>query len=215
MSYYKVNVSGFPLDGKLHDVFGYVIKFNANLSDVATLPKMSWTNVCVGPVACEMAEPWVWRTNAKSPELFVELETESDARCNSLKDEASKCWDAFSALVNKKAQFMHLIGGHQEVLNRMREPMALREIQVRTLHDDYLAMMYAVGSSEIVRIAKLLAEIQQHKNPEVLGNMKLEDFMSGVTTELDEWQKKRYDEAIAGNFQLLQESFAPKGDVLL
>lgn len=192
-------------------VTGFHFSFFANLTDIATLPKLPWTTIFVGPPE-DAGEPMAWRMNASDASTFVELETISDAGLSTMLDEARKAWENFMTTIFRSARYMALIGAHEEVLNRVQEPTKRRLVKVYTLQDDFLAKMYAVGSADIVRIAGILARHdRESKNDNFIGAMKLEQFLWGINeSKLEDWQQRRYNRAMDGDYALFISKYAPQ-----
>jgi hypothetical protein len=206
---YRFQIPDFP--GQECCVTGFHFSFFANLTDAATLPKLPWTTIFVGPPE-EAGEPMAWRMNASDDSTFVELETISDAGMSTMLDEARKAWQNLMTTVFRSAHYMSLIGAHREVINRVQEPVRRRLIKVYTLQDDFLAKMYAVGSADIARIAGVISrKDNETKGDNFIGAIKLENFLWGLNeTQLEDWQQQRYDRAVAGDYSLFISKYAPQ-----
>ena len=197
-------------DGR--EALGVIYRFLANITDVTTIPTMTNTSVLIGPWATT-SEPWVWRADAANPDICVGVEEVSDSGGSSLNEEARKSWQSMSEEIGRRARWMSLIGLHRQIIERVSEPMHLRHIEVRTLHDDMLARMFATGSAEIARCASVLhmvEERQQSREPEYGST--LEKFLWPRQDEIPDWARTRYDQALAGGYQVLQSRFAPQDE---
>ena len=189
---------------------GVIYRFLANITDAATLPTMTNTSVLIGPWATT-SEPWVWRADAANPDVCVGVEETSDSGCSSLNEEARKSWQSMSEEIGRRARWMSLIGLHRQIIERVSDPMHLRHIEVRTMHDDMLARMFAMGSAEISRCASILhavEESQLNREPEFRST--LVKFLWPRADEIPDWAQRRYDEALAGGYEVLQSRFAPQ-----
>jgi hypothetical protein len=195
-------------------VTGVIYKFIANLTDIATIPRLDWTNIVVGEKST-VAEPWIWRSDAVDPSICVSVEEESDAACSSLVQEAKKAWQAMAVELTRRARWMSLIGLHRQIIARLQEPLHLRHVEIRTIHDDMLARMFATGSAEIARIASILHgldERERDREPEYRTTLK--KFLWGMSDQIPEWAQSRYDSALAGGYRVLQSRFAPQEEVV-
>jgi hypothetical protein len=192
---------------------GVIYRFLANLTDVATIPRLDVTNVIIGGPTTR-SEPWIWRAAAENPAVCVSVEETSDAGATSLEAEARKAWQSMAEEFQRRGHWMSLIGLHEDIVMRAAEPFHLRAIEIRTMHDDMLARMFATGSAEIARVASMLHSIeekQQDREPEFKTT--LQRFMWPVVDELPDWAQKRYDEALAGGYTVLQSRFAPQEEM--
>lgn len=197
-------------DGR--QALGVIYMFLANVTDVATIPVLSHTNILIGGHATT-SEPWVWRAAAANPSVCVGVEEVSDANCSSLVDESRKSWQSMADEIRRRTRWMSLIGLHRDIIDRISEPLSLRHIEIRTLHDDMLARMFAMGSAEIARCASVLhmvEERQQNREPEYGST--LERFLWPRQDEIPDWARARYDQALAGGYQVLQSRFAPQDE---
>ena len=206
-------VSEVPLDGKLTTCHGVSYRFAASTWDVTTLPATSFTTV---RVLAQLADvpPKVWRTNADRPDMILELEMVSDAKLNSMMQEAYNCWKAFAKGITERTRWMHLIGGHADIQKRMCSPLCVYRVEVRTLQDDYLARMYASGSAEIALQAELLHQVEQDIAPRNWDPIPVafKHFLwPGKSDEIPSWAAGRYAKALAGGFHTVQTSFADAG----
>jgi len=189
---------------------GVIYRFLANLTDVATIPRLGLTNVFIGDQSTR-SEPWIWRAAAENPSVCVSVEETSDAGMTSLETEARKAWQSMSEEFQRRGHWMSLIGLHRDIITRASEPFHLREVEIRTMQDDMLARMFATGSAEIARVASMLHRIEEKqldREPEFKST--LQRFMWPVEDELPDWAQRRYDEALAGGFEVLQSRFAPQ-----
>jgi hypothetical protein len=200
-------------DGEPHGLHqGIIYSFAANLTDIATIPKLGWTNIIVGrPVT--VSEPWIWRIDAARQDICMEVEDESDAGLDTMKTEARKAWCAMSDEIVKRARWLSLVGLHRDIVDRAQEPLKLRQVEIRTFHDDMLARMFAVGSAEIARIAGILHDYEERTDREPIGSTTVEKFLWGQTDGIPDWAQARYDQALAGGFRVLQSRFAPQDEL--
>lgn len=193
---------------------GVIYSFLANLTDVATIPHLDWTGIRVREPAT-VSEPWIWRSDAADPSICVSVEEESDSLGSSLVSEAKKAWQSMSEEINRRCRWMSLIGLHRQIIARVREPLNLRHVEIRTVHDDMLARMFATGSAEIARVAGILHRIEENqrdREPEYRTTLK--KFLWGQTDEVPMWAQTRYDAALAGGYHVLQSRFAPPEEII-
>jgi hypothetical protein len=213
MNVRKVTITDYECDGQSRPVSGMIYSFLANLTDVATIPRLTWTNIITGdPVTS--SEPWIWRVDAARHDICMEVEDESDAGLATLKCEAKKAWAALCSDITKRSRWLNLIGIHKDILARTCEPMQLRQIEIRTIHDDMLARMFATGSAEIARIAGMLHDYEERTDREPMGRTTMHNFLWGKTDEIPDWAQHRYDQALAGGFRVLQSRFAPPEEAM-
>ena len=79
------------------------------------------------------------------------------------------------------------------------------------MHDDMLARMFAMGSAEISRCASILHAVEESQlNREPEFRSKLAKFLWPRADEIPDWAQRRYDEALAGGYEVLQSRFAPQ-----
>ena len=193
---------------------GVIYQFLANVTDVATIPKLTHTTITVGDKAT-VSEPWLWPAAAADRAIRVGVEETSDAGCASLNEEARKAWQSMADELRRRGNWVSLIGVHGDVIDRILEPLHLRHVEIRTLHDDLLARMFAMGSAEIARCASVLhlvEERQLDREPEWRSTF--ERFLWPRQDDIPEWAAARYDEALAGGYQVVQSRFAPQEEVL-
>ena len=92
-----------------------------------------------------------------------------------------------------------IVGGHASTSQPWR---GLRHVEIRTLHGDMLARMFAMGSAEIARCAHLLhmvGERQQNREPEYGTTLK--QFLWPRQEEVPDSDRARYDQALAGDYE--------------
>jgi hypothetical protein len=207
----KVTITDYEHGGTCRSVTGVIYSFLANLTDITTIPRMTWTNVMIGPQVTT-SEPWIWRTDASQKEVCMEVEDESDAGLSSLKTEAKKSWSSHADEIYKRSRWFSLIGIHRDILERIQESTKLRRVEIRTIHDDMLARMFATGSAELARIAGILHDYEEKTDREPIGRTTLEKFLWGQTDTIPNWAQARYDQALAGGFRVLQSRFEPQDD---
>lgn len=187
---------------------GTVYQFIANITDAATIPLPSYTTIKVGAWQ-NPAEPWIWRAACANPEVCITVEDVSDAGTSSLKQEARKCWQSLSTDINSRCRRMSLIGLHEDIIRRISDPLQLRTIEVRTLHQDMLARMFAQGSAEIARCAGVLHMVdQRQQNRQPLAGTHLETFLWG-DDGIPETARRRYQQALNGEYEVVQKRLAP------
>ncbi|MCK9587737.1 MAG: hypothetical protein M0Q93_00055 [Terrimicrobiaceae bacterium] len=197
-------VTGVPLDGELVEAEGFCYRFPASLWDVTTLPHMPFTTIrtCAN---LGNIPPAVWRSNAVRRGAVIALETVSDARLKSMSSEAHACWSQFSEDIKKRISWMHLIGAHRDIQDRMASPLASYLVEVRTLQDDFLPRMFAQGSADIALQAEKLKAIldlplNTRPKPECCS---FQEFLWPGRNELPSWAADRYAEALNGNFKTM------------
>lgn len=207
---FKIQVHGVPLEkDKLSIAEGVCYTFPLNIADLAYLPHLTWTTIRIGPIVTPTSEPVVWRTASKRNDLCVELEAFSDAGTRTMIDEARACWEEMRQQVAKRVKWMKLIGVHPQICQRMVEPLCEREIQIRTLHDDYLARMFAVGSAELARASNLLHAYEGVMDQSQSSGTSLQNFLWGEDDPIPDWAISRYDRALAGGYRYINHTFAP------
>jgi len=158
------------------------------------------------------ASPAYWRANATNPELVIELEQVSDAKLNSMADEADSCWRQFSHDVHKRVRWMNLLGVHSDIQARMLSPLALRITEINTLQDDMLAILYSASTTDMSKIAVRLRDLEhtkevQDQEPIVVS---FQEFLwPAKTKSIPAWAAGRYAQALANQFASPASSFAP------
>lgn len=192
-----------PIDGELADAIGTRYEFPCNVTELASLPFMTHTNIHIGDLM-KMDVPQVWRAAVKRPDICIEVEDLSDAKTKTIREEAISCWKVAHEQAISRSKWLNQIGVHPDLQFRLIEPFQARGVVITTLHDDYLARMFATGSAELCLAALLLHEDDPPFNEDDLIAQSYESFLWGGDQLLNEWQTQRYDEARQGRFEVIQ-----------
>lgn len=142
---------------------------------------------------------------------IIEVESQSDAKTKSMREEAVSSWKAFASELIKRTNWMNLIGIHPDLGKRMLAPMNMHPVRIVTMAEDYIERMYAEGNAEIVRIACLLKNEIIEENVIHVGRSNMQDFFwPHASDTCNPEVQDRYDRAIKGDFTLVSESiYAP------
>jgi len=199
-------VSDVPLpdnngDAGLQTCEGFSYRLPASLWDITTIPIPTFTTVRICSQLANVP-PRVWRSNTVRRGAVVELETFSDAKLRSMAEEAYRCWQQLAEDIKKRISWMHLLGGHEDIQNRMASPLVVYQIEIRTLHDDFLARLFAQGSADIAYQAEALHRVitaprNTEPEPEVCEFTK---FLWPCRQELPSWAAERYARALSNDY---------------
>ncbi len=186
---------------------GWSHRFNASLTDISTIRLIPWTTVIIlDPEDNVLADPWVWRMDAVSDDVIVELECVSDAGTRSMREEAVESWRAITGKIHEAIRYFHLLGLHRHVLRRLEEPCVIRPVEIRTLQDDLPERMAATGSIEIGRLCEALRLEQDREMIPV--RIRLEEFLwPRSRSTMTEQENARYARHLTGNFPEARSSY--------
>jgi hypothetical protein len=174
-----------------------------NMTDIATIPVHPNTTVEIGNSVGPM-RPTRWPADAANPAVRVEVENESDAKTATLIDECHKAWSAFEFEVTRRRQWLNLIGVHQDILQRMDEPLAARIVTVRTASPLFLPTMFTLGSFNAAAAAAYLRDIEREGREMRMPYRKgLNEFL-WPPHAIPENLQPRYRKACTGNFGLIE-----------
>jgi len=210
ISIFRCQVTGVPLDKTPSVAVGTVYRFPVNATDFAAIPCLPWTVMRLGEVVKAEAEPALWRMAIKDPGHMLEIESISDAGLRTMQEEAIACWRTLGGNIKSRVRWMHLIGLHEHIQDRAKEPVCERMATVATLQDDFPAKLFAGNNAALAGIAGKLRAVENSLKPEPDQTLPLEAFFWDPEPVMEPWQQKRYDDALAGGFAVKQSTFAPK-----
>jgi hypothetical protein len=198
---------------------GLIYRFLANITDAGTIPRVANTTVFVEPwetlgsratSALERtfnpregvtSEPWIWRFADKEAAGGAVDEAEGGTAASALRQKARNSWNDLAGCIKRQIGTMRLIGLHEDIIARAADPLRLREIEIRTLRHDMLALMVAMGSAEIARCADVLRGVDEKTSDrKPLYKTTFEKFLWPVDAEIPEWARTKYDSAIADGY---------------
>jgi len=93
---------------------------------VAALASQQGAQITLGDV-CGCAYPLFYAANAKGVPPSIALESTSDSHMRSMMEEAVRCWDAAHEDAEKRAGWLHTLGAHPCVYDRLVAPFNLVE----------------------------------------------------------------------------------------
>jgi hypothetical protein len=198
---------------------GLIYRFLANITDAGTIPRVANTTVFVEPwetlgsratSALERtfnpregvtSEPWIWRFADNQANSSAADQGGSEPAASVPRQKARNCWNDLAGCIRRQIGTMRLIGLHEDIIARAADPLRLREIEIRTLRHDMLALMVAMGSAEIARCADVLRGVDEKTNDrKPLYKTTFENFLWPVDAEIPEWARTKYDSAIADGY---------------